>query len=135
MGKPGDHHHARGRRRPAGPVSALGAARAGADAAAALLPQPDVRGRERRVAADVLRNVRLDLPAGPVLPDGAGLLAPRRGPADLALDCDADLRGAARGGALRPDRRPAVDGGRARSPGDGARMDRVFLDAYGRLLL
>ena len=54
---------------------ALGAARAGADAADALLPQPHVRARERRVALHVLRDVRLDLPARAVLPDRAGLLA------------------------------------------------------------
>ena len=35
----------------------------------------DVRARERRVAVHVLRDVRLDLPARAVLPDGAGLLA------------------------------------------------------------
>ena len=46
-----------------------------ADAADALLPQPDVRAGERRVAVHVLRDVRLDLPARAVLPDRAGLLA------------------------------------------------------------
>ena len=56
---------------------ALGAARAGADAADALLPRPHVRARERRVALHVLRDVRLDLPARAVLPDRAGLLAAR----------------------------------------------------------
>ena len=37
--------------------------------------------REPRVARDVLRDVRLDLPAGAVLPDRAGLLAARGRPA------------------------------------------------------
>ena len=48
-----------------------------ADAADALLPQPHLRARERRVAVHVLRDVRLDLPARAVLPDRAGLLAAR----------------------------------------------------------
>ena len=38
-----------------------------------------LRARERRVTADVLRDVRLDLPAVAVLPDRAGLLAARIG--------------------------------------------------------
>ena len=45
---------------------------ADADAADALLRQPDVRRGERRLAADVLRHVRLDLPALAVPADGAG---------------------------------------------------------------
>src|SRR5438105_119004 len=56
----------------------MGAADAESDAAAALLPQPDVRRGERRFTPDVLRDVRLDLPAGAVLPDRAGLLAASR---------------------------------------------------------
>ena len=40
-----------------------------------------LRGRERRVAAHVLRHVRLDLPARAVPPDRAGLLAARGRPA------------------------------------------------------
>src|SRR5205823_2300930 len=54
-------------------VRALGAPRSGADAADAFLPQPDVRADERVLALHVLRDVRLDLPADPVLPDRAGL--------------------------------------------------------------
>ena len=69
---------------------------------------------ERRVAADVLRDVRLDLPARAVLPDGAGLLAVRLRPADPAVDGDADLRRPDRRRALGPDRRAAADGARAR---------------------
>ena len=61
--------------RPRRAVRPVGAAHAGADAADALLPQPRVRADERRVAVHVLRDVRLDLPARAVLPDGAGLLA------------------------------------------------------------
>ena len=48
-----------------------------ADAAARVLPQPHVHACERRVAAHVLRDVRLDLLPRAVLPDGAGLLAAR----------------------------------------------------------
>ena len=72
----------------------LGAARRGADAADALLPQPHVRAGQRRLAAHVLRDVRLDLPAGPVPADRAGLLAARGRAADPALDAGADVRGA-----------------------------------------
>ncbi len=68
---PGDPRGDRGRPRGPGPVRGLGAARAGADAADALLPQPELRAREHRLALLLLRHVRLDLPARPVLPDGA----------------------------------------------------------------
>ena len=43
-------------------------------------PQPRLRGCERRVARDVVRDVRLDLPADAVLPNRARLLAARGGP-------------------------------------------------------
>ena len=46
----------------------------GADAAAPLLPEPRLLGGERGFGRDVLRHVRLDLPADAVLADGAGLL-------------------------------------------------------------
>ena len=109
-----DEHRGR-RRRSARRVAArrvrpLGAAHAGADAADAVLPQPDVRGGERRLPVHVLRDVRLDLPARPVPPGRAGVLPARRRPADAAVDGDADLRRADRRCALRPDRRTAVDG-------------------------
>ena len=86
----------------------LGAAGDGADAPDALLPQPRVLGCERRVALHVLRDVRVDLPADPVLPDGAGIHAARGGVARAAVDGDADARRADRGCALRPHRRPTV---------------------------
>src|SRR6185436_15413233 len=70
----------------AGAVRTLGAPRSGADAADAFLPQPDVRAHERVLAVHVLRHVRLDLPADPVLPDGAGLLTAAGRPADPAVD-------------------------------------------------
>ena len=63
---------------------------------------------EPRVAPDVLRDVRLDLPAVPVLPDGAGLLAVRVGTADPAVDARAHVH--------RPDRRRPV--GPHRAAGD-----------------
>ena len=83
--------------------------------------EPGVLGRERRLARDVLRHVRLDLPALAVLPDRAGLLALRGRPAGAAVDGDADDRRADRGCALRPDRRPAVPRRRPRAAGDRAR--------------
>src|SRR5205807_7968530 len=95
-----------------------------ADAADALLPQPDVRADERGVVADVLRDVWVDLPAGAVLPDRAALLAARLRPADPAVDGDADLRLPDRGRAVRPGRRPAADGDRPRAAGGRPRLDR-----------
>ena len=74
----------------------------GADAAAPLLPQPRVLGRERRVGRHVLRHVRLDLPADAVPPDRAGLLGARRRPADARVDGRDDARRAGRGHAVRP---------------------------------
>ena len=61
------------------PRSCLGAASTRADAADALLPHAGIRARQRGVDVHVLRDVRLDLPAGPVLPDRAGLLGARVG--------------------------------------------------------
>ena len=55
-----------------GLVPVLGGTRSGADAAAALLPQPHVLGDERRVVRDVLRRLRLDLLPLAVLPDRGG---------------------------------------------------------------
>ena len=81
---------------------AVGAADAGADAADALLPQPDVLGRQRRIPADVLRDVRVDLPAQPVPAERAGLLAARGRRAHAAVDGHADDRRADRGRAHRP---------------------------------
>ena len=46
-----------------------------ADGPAAVLPQPRLLGGQRHLAADELRDVRLDLPAGAVLPGRAGLHA------------------------------------------------------------
>jgi MFS family permease len=53
-----------------------------------------------RLAGDVVRDLRLDLPARPVLPDRLGLRPARGRPAHAALDRHADAR--------RPDRRRAV---------------------------
>ena len=108
---------------------------AGADAADAALPQPGVQRRERGVALHVLRDVRVDLPADPVLPDRAGLLAARGGPARPAVDGDADGRRTDRGRALRPDRRQAVHGARARAAGGRARVDRGGLGCDRRVRL
>src|SRR5439155_25997055 len=96
-----------GRSRRAHAVRALGASGADADAADAVLPQPRVHAHERRIAFHVLRDVRLDLPARAVLPDGAGLLAARGWGPDPAVDGNADLHRSDRGRPLGPDRRPA----------------------------
>ena len=113
----------------------LGGAGEGADAAAALLREPGVLGRERRVARDVLRHVRVDLPALAVLPDRAGLLALRGRAAGAAVDGDADGRRADRRCALRPDRRPALPRRRARAAGDRTWLDRGRLRGRRRLLV
>ena len=52
---------------------------------------------------------------GAVLPDGPGLFAARLGPADPAVDGDADDRRPDRRGTLRPDRRAPADGGQGSS--------------------
>ena len=64
---------------------------ADADAADAVLPQPDVHRHERRLPVHVLRDVRLHLPARAVPPDRPGLLAARGRPSDAAVDGDADV--------------------------------------------
>ncbi len=120
---PGDRRLAGGRSRAGDRLRALGAQDRDADAADAVLPQPHVRADERRLAADVLRDVRLDLPARAVLPDRSGLLALRLGAAHPPVDGDADLRRADRRGALRPDRRTAADGDRPGAAGDRPRLD------------
>ena len=102
LGLPRDRRRARRRRRRDRAVRGVGAAHRASDAADAVLPQPHLRARERRVAPDELRDVRRDLPARAVLPDGAGLLAARLGPADPAVDGDADGRRADRRRAVRP---------------------------------
>ena len=91
--------------RAAGRLRRLGTAGREPDAADAVLPQPDVHPREHRVAAHVLRDVRLDLPPVAVLPDRAGLLAARLGHAHPALDARADVRRADRGRPLGQDQR------------------------------
>ena len=109
----------RGRRAPRR-VRRLGAPRTRADAADAVLPEPRLRGRERRVAPHVLRDVRVDLPADPVPPERAGELAARGRPADAAVDGHADDRRPDRRRADRPDRRAAA----ARRPGWRSRRPR-----------
>ena len=112
-------------------VRPLGAPGTGADAADALLPQPGVLGGERGLALHVLRDVRLDLPAGAVPADRAGLQPAGRRAPHPPVDGDADLHRADRRRALRPHRRPAAHGHRARAPGDRARLAGGGLDADG----
>ena len=114
----------RRRRDPARRVRGLGAAHEGPDAPHALLPQPQLLGHERGVAGDVLRRLRLDLPAGPVLPGGAGLFAAGGGHPDAALDGHADLRGPGGGHPVGPHRQPAADGGGPGAAGGGAGLAR-----------
>src|SRR5262249_41388037 len=102
----------------------VGAAYGVADAADALFLRPHVRAHKRGLTPDVLRDVRLDLPARAILPDGAALLTARVRPANPAVDGGADLRGAGRRRALCPDWRPAVDDSRPDAAGRRARLDR-----------
>ena len=64
------------------------------------------------VVRDVLRRLRLDLPALAVLPDRPGLLAAGVRAADAAVDGDADVRRAGRRAAVGPHRLAAADGAR-----------------------
>ena len=70
-----------------------------------------------RLARDVVRHLRLDLPAGPVLPDRQGLRAARGRAADAALDRHADARRPDRRRDVRPHRLAPADGGRAGTAG------------------
>ena len=114
-------------------VRRLGAPRTGADAAAAPVPQPRVQRHQRRLADHELRHLRIDLPAGPVPPDRAGLFGLRRGRAHAPVDADADVHRAARGRVLGSHRQPAADGDRTRAAGDRARLARERELADGRL--
>ncbi len=126
------HHRprlaARRRHRPGG-VRGLGAARPGADAADAVLPLARLRRLQRGLAGDVLRRLRLDLPAGPVLPGHAGALAAGGRAADAAVDHHADVRRADRRPAERPDRLAPADGDRPGAAGDRDRLAGRRLDA------
>ena len=112
----------------------LGDAHREPDAADEVLPQPDVRAGEHLEPLHVLRDVRLDLPAGAVLPDRPGLLAAAVRTEDPALDGDADLRRADRRRPLRPGWRAPADGARADAAGGRARVDRGGLDAHDAVL-
>ena len=79
--------------------------------------------RERRLAADVLRDVRLDLPARPVLPGRPGLQPARGRPPDAAVDAHAGLRRARRRPAVDPDRDPPAARPRHGPPGRRAGLD------------
>ena len=128
LDEPRDRGVARRRGVPAGRLRGLGAADAGADAADAPVPQPGILCRQRRVPADVLRDVRVDLPAQPVPAERAGLLTARGRRPHAAVDGHADDRRPDRGRAHRPHRRQAAPGRRA-----GAAVDRARLDGDGDL--
>src|SRR6516165_4155074 len=112
-----------GDRRPArGGVPGLGNAGPRAHAPAAAVPQPRVHRDQRGLAADVLRDVRLDLPDSAV-PAGRPGLQPAAGRNPYAaVDRHAGARRADRGLAVGPDRRPAAAGDRARPAGDRPRL-------------
>jgi MFS family permease len=110
-------------------LTIAGGAALRAYAADGLLRQPNVRRSQCRLAADVLRHVRLDLPALAVPADGAGLLAAGRRPADPALDRHADLHRPDGRRPVGPDRRPPADGDRAHLAGGGAGVARLGHDA------
>ena len=113
LGQPAGRRRARRRGRPARRLRRLGGASGPPDAADVVLPQPRVQRRQRRLAADVLRDVRVDLPAQPVLPGRPGLQPVPGRPADAAVDGDADHR--------RPDRRDPR--GSHRRPADPRHRD------------
>ena len=70
---------------------------ADADAADALLPQSRLRRRERRLAGDVLRDVRIGVPAHPVPAAGHGLQPPAGRHPHPRLDRDAAVHRPAAG--------------------------------------
>ena len=84
-----------------------------ADAPPAPLPVARLRRRERRLDADDVRHVRLDLPAGPVLPGRAGLQPARSRRSDPPLDLHAGHRCPDRGPRLDPHRDPSAPHPRA----------------------
>ena len=122
----------------AGRLRPVGAPQPGADAAAALLPLARLRRHLGRVAGDVVRDLRLDLPARPVLPDRVGLRAARGRPAHAALDRHADARRPDRRRAVGQDRLAAADGRRARrcrrSRSCGWRRSRASTSPYIELV-
>ena len=105
-----------------------------ADAPDAVLPEPDVRGDQRRIPVHVLRDVRLDLPARAVPADGAGVLPARSRDQDAAVDGDADLHRSAGRRSLGPDRRAAPDGDGPRAAGDRPGLARLDHEPDGRVL-
>ena len=95
-----------------------------ADAADAHVPLTRVQRNERAVVRDVLRIVRSDLPAEPVLPDGSGVRPARGRPEDAAVDRDADDRRTDRRRARPALRHAAADGRGPRAPGRRPGVDR-----------
>ena len=87
-----------------------------------LLPQPGVQRGQRRLAADVLRDVRVGLPAQPVLPGRPGLQPVPGRSADAAVDGDADHRRPDRRDPRGPHRRAADPGHRDGAPGHRPRL-------------
>ena len=107
--------HRRRRHRRLHPV---GAAHRPPDARHALLPEPPLHGGQQRHHADVLRDVRLDVPDDPVLAVRARLQPARRRRADGPVRPDDDGRRSAVGPVRRARRHQAGRHGRpaGRSP-------------------
>ena len=82
----------------------VGAAGGGAGAAVAAVPQPRIHRQQCGIAVHVLRDVRVDLLAGPVPPGRAQVLAAVGRRAHPALDRHAHLHRTGRRHALRPHR-------------------------------
>ena len=121
-------------RRAAGRLRRLGAARQAPDAADALLPLARLRRVQRRQPRDVLRRLRLDLPAGPVLPGHAGAVAAGGGHPHAPVDRHADAHRAGRRAAIGPDRLAPADGRRPVAAGDRDRVAGQRVDRDRRLL-
>ena len=129
LDKPGDRRLPAGRRGPAARLRRLGTAGARADGAAAAVPQPGVRGRQRHDVPHVRCDLRRRLSRHPGVPVRPRLLAGlgRGAPAAVLRHADGHL--ADRGRRLRPHRASAGHGDRPDPAGAGF----VWVAARGSL--
>ena len=110
------------RRRPAGRLHRAGAAHRRSDAADELLQAPQLRGHQRRVAVDVLRDVRLGVLHEPVPAERGRQLAVRGRTEAAGVDRSDDARVARGGLLLGALGRPSVHGRGPGAAGDRARV-------------